>query len=187
MAPSSSRKPKVLVVTEKWAECNPASGLSTSHLNFIGSLSATGLADVRSFFFDEISYKNNERSDQALAETCQTEKPDLLFLKMVRGTDLNPELETLAKIRDQLGVKIVSIHGDSHDDFAVRWMESILPVVDLIVVQDCYSVYKERVSDASKYLDTWTPQDPTVFYGSKAERPIDVSFIGAMDLWKIRN
>ena len=47
------KRPKVLFVSEKWVDCNPARGLSSVHHNFIGSLRATGLADISCFFIDE--------------------------------------------------------------------------------------------------------------------------------------
>lgn len=173
-------KPKILFVTEKWAECDPSHALSNAHHNFIGSLFATGLANSSVFHYDEWVLMSHERCDEALIDRCREEKPDLLFLTMVRGTDVNPQAETLAQIRNELGVKIASMYGDTFDEDAIRWIESYAYAVDANVVQDCYSVYTKLVNDTSKYIATWTPQDPRVYYGSDAPRPHDVSFVGSI-------
>jgi len=175
-------KPKVLFVTEKWAECDPTHALSNAHHNFIGSLFTTGLAESAVFHFDEWVLLSHERCDQALIDTCREEKPDLLFLTMVRGTDVNPKAETLATIRDELGVKIASMYGDTFDRDAIDWIESYAYAVDANVVQDCYSVFEKLAPDTSKYIATWTPQDPRLYYNAPPDtpRPYDVGFAGSI-------
>ena len=59
--------------------------------------------------------------------------------------------------------------------------------VDLIVVQDCYSVYPKHISDTASFIDLWTPQDPSIFrLPDEDDRPIDVSFMGRVDRYTDR-
>ncbi len=178
---------KVLFVGEKWAACNPKFGLSNVHHNFIGSLSSTGLAEIQTFFYDMYVHETHQLCDAALLEKCRLERPDFLILRLVRGTDLNPSLEILGKIRQQTTAKIVSIHSDTHDQFAADWMNDVSRHVDLIVVQDCYSVYPKHISETGSFIDLWTPQDPSVFHPPDADdRSIDVSFMGRVDRYTDR-
>jgi hypothetical protein len=173
-------EPSILFVSEKWAECNPAHGLSNAHHNFIGSFRATGLGAVHTFFFDEHVLNTGTRCDAALMALADRLRPDLIFMTPVRGTDINPAPETLADIRRTIDTRIVILNGDSYDDAAVRWMEGFASVVNRIVVQDCYSYYPGRARDASRYLDAWTPQDPGLYFATDEARTIDVSFIGSV-------
>ncbi len=128
-------KPKVLFVTEKWAECDPSHPLSNSHHNFIGSLEATGLADLSIFHFDETVLQTRDSCDKPLIETCRDLRPDMIFMTMVRGTDVNPKSDTLARIRNELGVKIASLYGDSFDQPAIDWIEAYATSIDANRVQ----------------------------------------------------
>ena len=173
---------KILIVGEKWSACNPEFGLSTIHHNFIGSLSSTGLADIQTFWYDAYAHETRQRCDGALLEKCCLERPDFVILRLVRGTDLNPSLETLGKIRQLTNTKIISIHSDTHDRIAAKWMNDVSRHVDLIVVQDCYSVYPKHISETGSFIDLWTPQDPSIFRLPDADdRSIDVSFMGRVD------
>ena len=170
----------ILFVAEKWAECDPTHGLSNAHHNFIGSFRATGLGTAHTFFFDEHVVQTGTRCDDALVELVGSLRPDLIFATPVRGTDINPSPLTLALLRAGNGPRVVMLNGDTYDDAGVRWTESFAPAVDRVVVQDCYSDYPVRVRDPSKYLDAWTPQDPTLYFAATDDRPIDVSFIGSV-------
>lgn len=173
-------KPKVLIVAENWADCDPRRGLSVQHANFIASLTATGLADVATFFIDECVMKTGQHADDLLIPFCAEYRPDMVLLKMVRGSDLNPSAQTLTQLRQAFGAKIVSVYGDTFDEFAIRWIESYSDSVDFNVMQDCYSTYTKLVPDASKYLPLWTPQDPALFYNAEEARDIDVIFLGSV-------
>ena len=172
--------PNILFVCEKWAECDPTHGLSNAHHNFIGSYRATGLGAAQTFFYDEHVVQTGTLCDEALVNLVGAIRPDLIFVTPVRGTDVNPAPLTLALLRSGNGPKIVMLNGDTYDDAGVRWTESFAPAVDAVVVQDCYSYFPARVADRAKYLTAWTPQDPTLYFASDDERPIDVSFIGSI-------
>ncbi|MBT4719501.1 MAG: hypothetical protein HOB86_08860, partial [Rhodospirillaceae bacterium] len=126
--------PRILCVTEKWAECDPSHGLSNVHHNFIGSLASSGLAEVDTFFFDEVAHATGERCDDQLINHCEAHPADLIFLTMVRGTDLNPAPETLARIRGDMGIPIISAYFDTTDAYAIDWIDRYAPAVDLNVI-----------------------------------------------------
>ena len=171
--------PRILCVTEKWAECDPSHGLSNVHHNFIGSLRSSGLAEVDTFFFDEVAHRTGERCDEYLIEHCRARPADLIFLTMVRGTDLNPAPDTLARIRGELGIAIISAYFDTTDAYAIDWIDRYAPAVDVNVIVDCYSNYAANGAFPDKFLPTWTPQDPDLYVPGTGARPIDVSFLGS--------
>jgi hypothetical protein len=171
---------KVLFVCEKWAECDPAHGPSNAHHNFIGSFVASGAGPHESFFFDEHVWRTKEPCDTALLARVRASQPDLIFVTPVRGSDLNPTRDTIARLRRETGARVVVLNGDTCDEAGVRWCENFAPVVDRIIVQDCYSLYPMSVRDPSKYLALWTPLDPALFYRGTGERSIDVSFLGSI-------
>jgi hypothetical protein len=173
-------KPNVLIVTENWADCDPGRGPSVQHANFIQSLRSTGLAEVDTFFIDECVVRTGRHADELLHDLCVQRKPDILFLKMVRGSDLNPSAENLARIRRSVGVKVVSVYGDTTDEPTIRWIETYSPAVDLNIVQDCYSTYPRVAADVSKFLPAWTPQDPAIFHNGESVRDIGAVFLGSV-------
>jgi len=183
---SEGAKPKLLFVTEKWAECNPAASLSNIHHNFIGSLAATGLADWQALHYDEAVIISGERADTALLEKCRDWQPDIIFFRQMPGSDLNPKPETFAAIKEQLPVTIFSQHCDAFDAPAMERIATYYDQVDINVMIDCYSVYPQFFGDGSKFLDSWTPQDPTLFHNGSADRPIAVSFAGSTDFYPDR-
>lgn len=172
--------PKILFVCETWAECDPSHGPSNAHHNFIGSFAASGLGTYQTFFFDEHAWRTKTPCDRALIEQARLFRPDIVFMTPVRGTDLNPSLETLAIIRAETGARIVVLNGDTCDEAGVRWCEAWAPVADRIVVQDCYSLYPRAVRRPDKYLPLWTPLDPRLFRHGDGPRDIDVSFLGSV-------
>lgn len=172
--------PRILFVTEKWAECDPSHGLSNAHHNYIGSFEATGIGTAYTFFFDEHVAQHGTRCDEALIERVQELRPDIVLTTPVRGTDINPAPLTFALLRAGRGPKVVMFNGDTCDDAGVRFCEFFAPAVDLVVALDCYTYYPSRVADPSKYLNAWTPQDPRLYYAGSEDRTIDVSFIGSV-------
>ncbi|MFP6734640.1 MAG: glycosyltransferase [Rhodospirillales bacterium] len=175
--------PRILCVTEKWAECDPSHGLSNVHHNFIGSLKSCGLGYVDTFFFDEVAHQTKQRCDAHLLEYCRARPAQMIFLTMVRGTDLNPAPETLARIGDDLGIPIVSAYFDTTDAYAIEWIDTYAPFVDVNVIVDCYSNYAANGAWPDKFLPTWTPQDPDLYQEGKGARPIDVSFLGSVRVY----
>ena len=177
---------KVLFVVEKWAECNPTHPLSNSHHLYIGSLEASDLAKVDTFFFDEVSWQTGKKCDTFLLEKCRTYRPDLIYMTMVQGTDLNPRPETLARIRDEFDINIVASYGDTYSQKSIEWIEEYTGAVTLNLIVDNYSTYKEFAVDPSRYFDGWTPQHPDIFYEDRRERTVDVSFIGSVSQYPRR-
>lgn len=181
MGSPQSRRPKLLLVSENWVDCNPGSGLSAFHHNFLGSLHAADIAEFEAFFIDEALIRSANGYDEQFVSVCDNIRPDLIFLKMVRGVEeVNPSVPLLQLVRDQFGIPILSVYGDSYDDDAMRWIERYNPVVDLNIVQDCYSAYRRYFTDHDKFLDVWTPQDPQFFFAGNEVREIPVSFVGSI-------
>lgn len=173
-------KPKILIVIENWVDCDPGRGLSAGHHNFIGSLRATGLAEDSEFFLDVAAREVGTERDAALISACEQAAPDLVFLRMVQGIDVNPRAETVRKIRDDLSIPVVAAFSDMSSERSVAWMDSFADAVTQSLLVDCYSVYPNLVSDRSIYRPTWMPQDPKIFYPGDSARDLDVSFVGSV-------
>ena len=165
-------KRHVLFVTEKWCDCNPAMGHTNSEHNLFGSLEASGLATQDQFHFDEYYLQYKRQCDAALLQICMETKPDILFYSYCGGR-YDPKLETLSIIRKKLCIFVVAIWWEVQD-----LAESVLPYVDLNIVLQ--SSYLKKTNHPEKYLLTWTPQDPRVYYNANMNRDIDISFVGSI-------
>ncbi|EFK08351.1 conserved hypothetical protein [delta proteobacterium NaphS2] len=173
-------EPHILFVTEKWCDSNPDLGLSNSFHNLFGSIRNAGIGTYDTFHFDEYAYENAKPGDDQLIDLCREKYPDLIILTFLVNGNFNPKLETLCTIRRQLGIPIVAVWFDSVKFDVIYWMEMLSPIVDLNVALDSRFTYPHIVLHDRKFMNLWTPQDPTVFLDPNLERDIDVSFVGSI-------
>jgi len=175
-------KPHVLFVTEKWCDCKPEYGITSSEDNLWGPLEVSGLATYDLFHFDEYYYMHKQSGDEALLNLCNESKPDLMVLTWIPVPEecCNPEHETLYKIRNNLKIPIVAMWFDSVCPKIMALSEELLPFVDLSVVADSTTAYLERTCQPEKYLSMPHPKDPRVYYDGGFDRDIDISFVGSL-------
>jgi glycosyltransferase domain-containing protein len=93
------------------------------------------------------------------------------------GADENPKLATLQIINEKMDIPIVAMWWDHVWEIHILNSEMLQTCVRLNVVVDTSSFFS-KVKRPEKYLPLWTPQDPRLFYDSKGERDIPISFIG---------
>jgi len=172
--------PNILFVTGKWADFDPRKGPSDAHHNLFASLEATGLAKQTHFFIDDYLLQNPPPYDPALIAQCERERPDVLFISLTRGVDHHASPETLAHIREHLGIKVVGLFPDTFDTRSAKHIERYSSVLDLALLQDSYTNVLKAIKDTSKCLPVWTPQDAATFYPSASAPVIDVSFLGSL-------
>ncbi len=165
----SRNKPHVLIITEKWFECNPAKGRSSTEHNLIGSLESAGLATQDQFYYDEYCLQYNRPCDAALLQICLDSKPDFLFFS--QPNVYSPKWETLGIIRKKLGIPVAAIWWDY-----LPVADYVLPYVDLNVVLQ--SVYLKETRHPEKYLLMWTSYDQKIFFNPDIPRDINISFAG---------
>ncbi len=185
-------KPHVLFVTEKWCDCNPERGLTNSEHNLFGSLEMSKLATYNRFHFDEYYHEHKHAGDAALLKLCMNTHPDLAIMTWYAGSTrqtqyLNPRIETLNLIHSQLHVPIVAIWWDSVLPAALDLAEMVLPFVEANVVVDSSAPYQKRTHHPEKYLHTWVPQDPRIYFNPQVDRDIDISFAGGLENYPDRN
>lgn len=171
--------PRVLFVTEKWCDCNPASGTTNSEHNLFSSLGASGLASYELFHYDEYHLTHGEPCDNALLDRCTHSRPDLAVLTFVSGLPYNPRMETIARMHE-MGISLISIWFDTTGPSPLHLPEALLPYVVFNVVLDSTTSYQHKTAHPEKYLPLWTPQDPTLFHDPGLPRDIEVSFLGSM-------
>ena len=113
-----------------------------------------------------------------MIEKCRDWRPDIIFQQMP-DSDLNSKPGTFATIKEQLPVTIFSQHCDAFDKRAMERVAAYYDQIDINVVNDCYSVYPQFFGCSSRFLDTWTPQDPALFHKRLVDWQLAVSFAGS--------
>ena len=175
-------KPYILLITEKWCDCNPVMGITNSEHNLLGPLKSSDLATYKQFHFDEYYYEHQKSGDIALIELCLKCKPDLIILTWWPGkifSSYNPKLETLRIISADFKIPIVAIWFDSVLSKVMAIAEAILPLVRFNVLLDSTVSYLDKTKFPEKYLPLWTPQNPKLFHNPNLTRDIDICFLGS--------
>lgn len=186
-AKADRTKPQVLFVAGKWCDCKPRYGLTNNEHNLFGSLEASGLATQKRFHFDEYYYRYKHAGDAALVKLCLESRPDLLVLSWGPGSPYDPKLETLDVIRNKMRIPIAAVWCDIVCPNEMAQAEELLPFVDLNVVFGSTTVHLTKSQHPEKYLPTWVPQDPRIFYNPGWPRDIGISFLGGISNYPDRS
>src|SRR4051812_24660289 len=89
---------KLLVVTEKWCDGNPAVGLSNTLHNVHGSLELSG-TEYDSLFYDEI-HREGGHIDKVLAEKDPADYLAIIILPMFQ-MPFNPSTEAVKSLKER--------------------------------------------------------------------------------------
>ncbi len=175
-------KPHILIISEKWCDGCEATGPSPSEHSFWGPLSHSGVATHSLFHFDEYYARNGKSGDEELLLRCKEEKPDLVFLIWLYSerTHVNPSIHTLFHIRHVLKIPIISWWGDTHAEFLLSLAEILSPYFDCSLSGDSSKIYIKNAKRPDRFYPLPHPKDPRIFFDSKVERDIDLSFIGTL-------
>lgn len=167
-------KPRVLFITEKWCDCNPAAGPTNSEHNLFGSLESTGLADFTRIHPDE-QFLGGGSCEKAVRESIWNRRPDVIVVTIVQNVSYNLDRTTLEEIK-KTGIPIVMIWWDTIWPWQRELVKSFSDVATLHVVVDSTRSFN---GETGSYLPIWVPQDPGLFYSTRNPRDIDVSLLGS--------
>ncbi|MDD9955613.1 MAG: glycosyltransferase [Anaerolineaceae bacterium] len=125
-----------------------------------------------------------QRRNQELIQKAREFKPDLLWLCSGNRTILP---QTLATIRREQGCRLLVEYGESHVIFRFPFMLQLLPLVDLVIVNDLYHGMQMRELGARRVVTLPVPaMDPDFHYprplddGQRAALACDVAFVGTL-------
>lgn len=182
-------KPRILFVTEKWPQNNPALGQTSLYVTLFGSLQESGLADMALGHPDEWWLTKCEPFDYELLTYVanQQTRPDIIvysWLSCHSGEPelfgpFNPKLRTWMRVKNIAPtVRICAIWGDSAWDVSHQAIHILSGVVDLNLTLDV----KHTNVPEDKFLALWGyPYAQNMFFGEPTEtRFIDVSFVGSV-------
>lgn len=179
----SHKKIHVLSIGQKWV-FGPRSNLVEDVLS--RPLEASGLATQDLFHFDEYYHLHKRSADISLLEFCMESKPDIIFLTWDnraswRGlSPYNPRLSTLKIIAEKMRIPIVALWGDSVWHIYTDNAEMLLPYVKFHILFDS-AIGLTRTSWPDKFLVSWVPLDPRIYYNPGLNRDIPISFLGSID------
>jgi len=182
-------KPKILFVTEKWPQNNPALGQSSLFVTLFKSLSETGLAEMAIGHPDEWWLLRGEPFDyELLTEVAVLNtRPDIIiysWLSCHTGEPelfgrFNPQLRTWHRIKTIAPtVRLCAIWGDSAWALSHQAINVLAPIFDLHLTLDV----KHNTVPEDKFMALWGyPYSKDIFTGSPTDaRFIDVSFVGSV-------
>lgn len=180
------QKPHIVLVCDKWFNGSPARGESNYTWGFMSTLKRSEFCTGDIFHFDDYAITHGIPGDRALFDLCAVKKPTVLFIAWTPsmwiekvGDMSTPSLETLYRIRHELGIPIVIHLSDYYMECRRQVAEQVHPLADYITVSDC-TLFKSLASRPEKFIFMLEPADPDIFkLNPSVERDIDVSFIGS--------
>jgi len=178
----AATKPHILFVGQRWCDGKPERGIANCAHNFWGPLEASRIATQDHVLFDDHLLSKGGSADGLLIEKCITERPDLIFLSwMHQPGRLNPKLETLLTIREDLRIPVIAWWGDTSMPPILKMAETLSHFVDWSIISDSTKTIA-RIKDPERFRAWIHPKDPHIFNDPSLERDIDVSFVGSAEM-----
>ena len=174
---------RVLFVTERYCDSNPACGPTNSEHLLAGSLLSTGMAGgVAHFYFDEVEKaagNSKRKMEQMLLQRCDIFQPNLVVMTPLGGPlghGFNPSWDVMAKIAEM--TKVLMIRFDAKPNTRAELVNQPLPHVGLLGSLKGYRACKD-VPGVQIFIGTVDPRE--YWRGVGHQRDIDVSFVGSVD------
>lgn len=180
-AMSNGKKTRVFFIADKWCAGNINFGLSEWEGNLWASLKVQDWAEVVVFNLDEHYRLLKKKGDSALLKKIKEFRPELVCLIIYKmpGSDFNvPEWSTLDEIKDILKIPMVAVWGDLEIQEQVNISKALLPYVKCNAATASEAAVA-RINNAKKFVYTWVPKNPAVFYDGGQRRNIDISYVGS--------
>jgi len=119
-------------------------------------------------------------ADCFLLYLCRDLAPDLVLFRHAELTwrNLDPRVETLKAIKEQLKIPIVGLYYDLAKPSFERLCRSYLPSLDAVVTLDARLEVRRSENPDVAVMTGWTPLPPSIFFSCPGNRPIDVGFVG---------
>jgi len=174
-------KLKVFFILDKWCHANKKFGTSAWESNFVTSFSSLNEHEFSVFHFDEFRDLNPGISaNPSLVKCIKNETPDFIFLVIYEEPSYQDKiisLQSLAYIRDNLKIPIVTIFGDLEHAAQVKILNILEPFVSLILFTALAPPGIRIKNQKLKY--SWVPKNPQVFYAMDGiVKSRDVSYFG---------
>ncbi len=171
---------RVLFLTEKFCDADPACGPTNAESMVVGAIEATRLVgQTKRFYYDVLTRQvGGEEMNRMLLEDCGVFQPQaVVYTPMMGllGLQLNPSKDTLKELR-QRGVKIYTHLWDTcgREQEMVDWFHDVSDAIGDVASN------ADRFRE-EKFIQVWSAVDPRVFYDRGLPRDIDISFIGSVD------
>jgi len=171
--------PKVLFVTEKWCDADPAKGLTNNYHNLFKTFS-TVLPDAKFsiIHLDEYSAVKKKHIDGFLPILVDRLEPDVVVFSLLGKSHLNPTESSYEHIKSK-GCKTVFMWPDMFEGWGIPQIEEFNDAgfADLHV---CWGSERNLSQEYDNLIWLWAPQDETMYYPVEdSEKTINVSFLGS--------
>ena len=170
---------KILFITEKWCDGNPAMGLTNNYHNLFSSLQNSGLdVDFAIVHMDEYARTKNQHVDNLLPQVCDTYKPDLTIISFLGTSPLNPTMKSIDYIKSK-NSKILMMWPDVSETCGIPQIREFKDHTDLHVCWGSENNVPAEITEQILWL--WAPQDEKLYYPVYfEEQGISASFLGSM-------
>ena len=171
---------KVLFVTEKWCDANPARGLTNNYHNLFRTFKTT-YPDVEFniVHMDEYSLIKKKHIDAFMPTLIDRVEPTVVIFSLLGKSHLNPTDTSYEYIREK-GCKTVFMWPDVFDGWGLPEIQELNEkgFADLHV---CWGSERNINTKIDNLVWLWAPQDESLYYPveSKEYQTINVSFLGS--------
>ena len=168
----------LLFITEKWCDANPSMGLTNNYHNLFSTFKNKYPRNKYNIIhIDEYALHKKKKIDDFLVKYVEDNKPNYIVFSLLGKSHLNPEFDTIAKLRS-MGSKVIIMWPDVFPSWGIGEIRQLneMSAVDLHV---CWGNEKNIEESIDNLIWLWAPQDETLYYPTD-EKKIDVSFLGSI-------
>lgn len=170
---------KVLFVTEKWCDADPAKGLTNNYHNLFKTF-ATEMPNAKFsiIHLDEYSAVKKKHIDSFLPTLIDRNAPDVVIFSLLGKSHLNPTESSYEYIKSK-GCKTVFMWPDMFEGWGIPQIDELNEAgfADLHV---CWGSERNLSQQYDNLIWLWAPQDETLYYPVEdSDRKINVSFLGS--------
>ena len=163
---------RVLFITEKWCDGDPAKGITNSYHNLFNTF-RYAYPDVQMLVahLDEAFVLGRIHIDTVIPKIIEEHNPDTVIVSHLGSSHMNPTLESYRYIQKR-GIPICFTWPDTRD-----WV--LTAIKELDEVSTLNISFGGELTDPidDKHLNLWAPQDPGMYYPDRQFIP--VSFMGS--------
>tara|TARA_R110000824_G_scaffold22464_3_gene82174 strand:- start:1537 stop:2475 length:939 start_codon:yes stop_codon:yes gene_type:complete len=170
---------RILFITEKWCDGNPAMGLTNNYHNLFSSLANSEVdAEFNIVHMDEYAMLKNDHVDNLIPRVCDNYKPDVAIFSFLGTSPLNPTMKSIDYIK-KMAIKIIMIWPDVSETCGIPQIREFKDHADLHVCWGSENNVPDDIQAQVMWL--WAPQDEKLYYPTETiNQDIAVSFLGSL-------
>lgn len=176
----NNKKPRILMVTEKYCDGKPECGLTNNYHNLFGSLKHSMpevVFDV--VHLDEAVVNFGTHMDVILPRVCEQLKPDIVVFSLLGKSPANPNIHTFEKLK-KMGIYNLVMWPDVGIDWGYPQVQQLGNLIDLHVGWDnADSEFHRTRQLPPNFQQMWVPQDDKLYFRAEPQ-DIPISFIGSV-------